>query len=270
MSFFDRFRRNKGKKKSRVDENIPRICFVLCESTEAGNAKNAAKAVNKVFGKGYSVDCSDPNIFVVQKEDTTIGFLAHMPAPVPGEDAQNNADGNFLWPDGKQEACKHQSHVIVTTFGGEELSAVDSAIELTKLALVALDAFDGLGVYWGGAYVCNSRSTFESFSEGISSENLPIPIWLRFQFIGVSDQEIGIYTLGMQQFNLMEIEVDKCKLDAVELFEFVSNIALYLIKSGPVIADGNTVGGDENEQILVRHLPSMIEDTKTVYKIVFD
>jgi hypothetical protein len=160
--------------------------------------------------------------------------------------------------------------VIVTTFGGEELSAVDSAIELTKLALVALDAFDGLGVYWGGAYVCNSRSTFESFSEGISSENLPIPIWLRFQFIGVSDQEIGIYTLGMQQFNLMEIEVDKCKLDAVELFEFVSNIALYLIKSGPVIADGNTVGGDENEQILVRHLPSMIEDTKTVYKIVFD
>jgi len=73
----------------------------------------------------------------------------------------------------------------------------------------------------------------------------------------------------MQQFNLMEIEVDRCDLPAEDLFEFVSNIAHYLIQSGPVIADGNTVGSDENEQILVRHLPSMIDDTKTVYKIVF-
>jgi hypothetical protein len=49
----------------------------------------------------------------------------------------------------------------------------------------------------------------------------------------------------------------------------VSNIAHYLIQSGPVVADGNTVGSDENEQILVRHLPSMTDDTKTVYKIIF-
>ncbi|MEK0425069.1 MAG: hypothetical protein RJB11_1160 [Planctomycetota bacterium] len=270
MSFFDRFRRSRSKKKARLDENMPRFCFVLCESIEPGDPSAAANAVNKVFGRGYSIDCSDPNIFVVQRQDTTIGFLAHMPAPVPGDEAQNNADENFLWPDGKQEASKHQSHVIVTTFGGEDLSPIESAIELTKLALVALQAFDGLGVYWGGANVCNSRSTFESFSEDISTENLPVPMWLRFQFVGVSEHEIGMYTLGMQQFNLMEIEVDKCKLDAIELFEFVSSIALYLIKSGPVIEDGNTVGGDQNEQILVRHLPSMNEETKSVYKIIFD
>jgi hypothetical protein len=37
-----------------------------------------------------------------------------------------------------------------------------------------------------------------------------------------------------------------------------------------VIADGNTVGGDAVQQILVRHLPSMLDETKTVYKILFD
>jgi hypothetical protein len=68
----------------------------------------------------------------------------------------------------------------------------------------------------------------------------------------------------------MEVEVDKCKLSPEDLFEFVSNIAHYLIQSGPVIADGNTVGSDEDEQILVRHLPSMTDDTKTVYKIIFE
>ena len=39
---------------------------------------------------------------------------------------------------------------------------------------------------------------------------------------------------------------------------------------GPVIADGNTVGGDDEERILVRHLPSMIDATREVYKIVFE
>ena len=68
----------------------------------------------------------------------------------------------------------------------------------------------------------------------------------------------------------MDIEVDRCKMDLETLFEFVSNIAHYLIQSGPVIADGNTVGGSEEERILVRHLPSMIEEDRQVYKIVFE
>jgi len=270
MSLFDRFRRNKALKKRSLNEHAPKHCFVICKSVESGDPTQAADAVAKVFGKGYSVDHSDPNIFVVQRGNETVGFLAHMPAPIPGGEAEGNADGNFLWPEGEKEVSQHQSHVIVTTMGAEDKSPIEAAIVLTKLALVALQVFDGLGVYWGNANVCNSRAVFESFSEGMSSEHVPVPIWLRFQFVGVSDTEIGMYTLGMQQFGLMEIEVDRCKLTMEDLFEFVSNIAHYLIQSGPVIADGNTVGGDEKEQILVRHLPSMIEDTKTVYKILFD
>ena len=74
----------------------------------------------------------------------------------------------------------------------------------------------------------------------------------------------------MKQFGLMEIEVDHCRMNLQELFEFVSNLAHYLIQSGPVIADGNTVGGNEEERILVRHRSSMIDQREMVYKIVFE
>jgi hypothetical protein len=47
-------------------------------------------------------------------------------------------------------------------------------------------------------------------------------------------------------------------------------IARYLIQSGPVIADGNTVGESENERILVRHRGSMVDKSRRVYKIVFE
>jgi hypothetical protein len=223
-----------------------------------------------VFGPGYSADVSEGPAIMVSRGTDCVGVLAHMPAPIPTGEAETNADGNFLWPNGKEEASKHASHVIVTNIVAGEMTPVQSAIEVSRLALVALDLFDGIGVYWGNACVCNSRAVFEGFCEDISEENLPVPMWLRFQPVRVSDDEIGLYTLGMKQFGLMEIEVDRCKRDLESLFEFVCNTALYLIRSGPVIEDGNTVGGTAEERILVRHRPSMIDADRKVYKIVFD
>jgi Domain of unknown function (DUF4261) len=118
--------------------------------------------------------------------------------------------------------------------------------------------------------VSNSREVFEDFCENISEEHVPVPVWLRFQLVRASEDELGLYTLGMDQFGLMNLEVDRCKMDVQDLFEFVSNLAHYLIQQGPIIADGNTVGGSEEERILVRHRPSMIDTKRRVYKIVFE
>jgi hypothetical protein len=202
--------------------------------------------------------------------EETVGFLAHMPAPIPGGEAEDNADGNFLWPSGKEEAARHRSHVIVTNIGAGDQTPVQSAIAVARLALVALKLFDGIGVYWGNASVSNSREVFEGFCEDIAEEQVPVPVVLRFQFLRPAENEVGLYTLGMRQFGLMEIEVDRCRMNAQDLFEFVANIAQYLIQNGPVIADGNTVGGSEEERFLVHHRPSMIDQQRRVYKIAFE
>ena len=275
MGIFDFFRKKTpaaGGNAERADseeEHATRHCFVLCRAAEPGDLSRAAEVVARVFGPGYSADAEE-NIITVTFGEDAVGFLAHMPAPIPGGEAEDNADGNFLWPNGKDEAAKHGSHVIVTSIGGGEQTPIQSAIAVSRLALVALDVFDGIGVYWGNASVCNSRRIFEDFCDSISEEHVPVPVWLRFQLVRVSDDEIGLYTLGMPQFGLMDIEVNRCKMDLEDLFEFVSNIAHYLIQSGPVIADGNTVGGSEDERILVRHRPSMIDEDRQVYKIVFE
>ena len=45
---------------------------------------------------------------------------------------------------------------------------------MSRLALVALDVFDGIGVYWGNASVCNWRETFEGFCVVQRIASLPI------------------------------------------------------------------------------------------------
>ncbi|QDT37230.1 DUF4261 domain-containing protein [Stratiformator vulcanicus] len=276
MPFSNPFRRSKSadaKPSGNAAENSEdptRHCFVLCEHAQPGDLSEADQIVAEVFGPGYSADTSEPKVISVMHGKETVGFLAHMPAPIPEGEAEENAAGNFLWPDGKEKVAQHQSHIIVTNVGGSSESAIGSALTVSRLALVALRLYDGMGVYWGNASVCNSREVFESFCEDMSEEQLPVPAWLRFQFGPASENEIGVYTLGMRQFGLMELEVDRCSMDLGELFEFVSNLAHYLILSGPVIEDGNTVGGSEEERILVRHRPSMIEKSRKVYKIVFE
>ena len=270
MGFFDRFRKKKPATES-VQREATRHCFVLCGEAESGDPSRAASVVARVFGQEYSVDVDDAkNVVTVTHGDDTVGFLAHMPAAIPNGEATNNADGNFLWPNGKSEAAAHRSHAIVTNIGAKEQTPVQSAITVSLLALVALEVFNGIGVYWGNASVSHSRRIFEHFSGDISEDHLPVPVWLRFQPVRVSDDEIGLYTVGMKQFGLMDLEVDRCKMNLEDLFEFISNLAHYLIQSGPVIADGNTVGGSEEDRILVRHRPSMIDKDRTVYKVVFE
>lgn len=269
MPIFDRFRKNKPEK-SPDNEHATRHCFVLCKSAVPGDLSSAARIVSEVFGAGYSVKHGEQDIISVVRGDETIGFLAHIPAPIPGGEAEDNAEGNFLWPEGRGEVASHRAHVIVTNVGADDQLPIPSAISVSRLALVALRLFDGIGVYWGNASVCNSRAVFEDFCAEISSEHLPVPVWLRFQLVQPTEDGFGMYTLGMSQFDLMDIEVDCCTLDIGDLFEFVSSIAHYLIQSGPVIADGNTVGGSAEERIRVRHRPSMIDKTKKVYKIMFE
>lgn len=277
MGRFDFFRKKKVTTGSREaaqtcePDHATEHCFVLCRAAEPDGLLRRIEVVEKVFGRGYSVEIDDDNIIVTVKHaNEAVGFLVRAPFPIPTGEAEKCADQNFLWLNGKDEAAKHQSHVIVTSIGSDEQTPVQSAIMVSRLALVALNLFDAIGVYWGNASVCNSRKVFEGFCENMSEEHVPVPMWVRLQVVRASDDEIGMYTLGMDQFGLMDIEVDRCRMNLKQLAAFVGDMAHYLIQRGPVINDGDTAGESDEERVLIRHCPSMIDENRDVYKIVFD
>lgn len=273
MGMFDFFRRKKKNQKVEPKEDessTPMFCFVLCETPVTIEPKRANEVVRRILGKDYSADTSDPNIVSIHQGKEVAGFLAMMPAPIPNEEAENNAEDNFLWPNGREEVAKHTCHVIVTIAGSGDYSPIEAVVAIVRLALVALDLFDGMGVYWGHGSVCNNRETFENFCEDVSPEHVPLPAVMRFQFTSANDDEVALYTLGMNQFGLMDIEVDHSNMELSDLFEYVCNVAHYLVTTGAVIKDGDTIGSDENERIVVRHQPSMIDSSRKVYKILFE
>lgn len=270
MGLFDFFRRKKPASVP-ADTASPvgtRLCFVLCRDATPGDLSRASAVAADIFGYGYTAEVRPEKIVHIMHGDETIGSLGHMATPIPEREAEYAGD-NFLWPNGAVETAAHRAHVVVFLARTGD-SPVEEAMLVTRLALVALELFDGLGVYWGNACVTNSREMFEQCAREMTDEHLPLPVWLRFQPVRADNDEIGMYTLGLKQFGLMEIEIDRSPMELGELFDFVSNLAHYLVMSGPVIKDGNTVGGSEEERILVRYRPSMIERSRRVYKVIFE
>src|SRR5690348_13608237 len=144
MGSFDFFRKKKRAASSNAEggasaaEHVTQHCFVLCKAVAPGDLSRAGECVAQVFGPDYSADVSQGNIITVTHGNDAVGFLAHMPMPVPEEEAEENADRNFLWPNGRSEAATHRSHVVVINAAAGDQTSVQSAIIVSRLALVAL------------------------------------------------------------------------------------------------------------------------------------
>src|SRR5262245_39749456 len=159
MGLLDFFRNKKppaasdSKRDESDAEQATRHCFVLCKTARPRDLSHAGKVVAEVFGPGYSADIGREDLITISatQGESAVGFLAHVPMPIPAGEAEENADGNFLWPNGRAEAGEHRSHVIVTNVGSDDHTPIQSAISVSRMALVALKLFDGIGVYWGNA-----------------------------------------------------------------------------------------------------------------------
>jgi uncharacterized protein DUF4261 len=71
--------------------------------------------------------------------------------------------------------------------------------------------------------------------------------------------KLAARTDGLNAFGMMEVEWRAFEGEATDLYDSMSNIAEYLVTHGPIIADGDTVGGDAPglmPKVIIRHEPS--------------
>ena len=74
---------------------------------------------------------------------------------------------------------------------------------------------------------------------------------------------------GLGAFGVMEIEVIDSKHKPSAILAKLSGLAAYLISSGNVIKDGDTIGEDEKEKIKTHHAASVIGRKEKVLRVEF-
>ncbi len=245
-----------------------KACFVLCREAQVCDQLLEQTLIAE-FGEAVTLTHEGGAAYLVSFSDGQQAFFSHIAAPVPEQEAEKSAMSSSSWPDAQTALAGYGSHIIVAVLSEPE-DAIALNVLLTRLARVALQGFNGLGIYWGAGAVTHSREVFMHMTENVSRHSCPLNAWMRFQLLREDHNKISLYTVGLSQFGLNEIEVTPCDWHPNDLLKLVFNVARYLVQSGPVINDGDTVGGDENERIIVRHAKGMYATDERVYRIMME
>ena len=169
--------------------------------------------------------------------------ISKFPVPVPNEEAEINAENNWMWEEAVEVTKTHKAHIVVAILGDEE-DLISRGLLYTKIMATCCKQEKAIGVFTSG--VVFEPSYYMNAAEMIRDGELPIFTWVWF---GLYRTENGLstYTYGMKDFGKLELEILDADEEAGKLLSFISAIASYILQDDVKLKDGETIGLSEED-----------------------
>ena len=182
--------------------------------------------------------------------------------PIPGGEAEANAENNYMWPDAVKVAKKHSAHIMVAVLGKEE-NLLEKGKLFTKVVAACCRQKYATGVYTSG--VVFEPGFYEGFADMMQNDELPIFNWIWF---GLWRDENGMngYTYGMDVFGKDEMEVLGTDAEPGDLRDFLASLVSYVLENDVKLQDGETIGFTADDKHTITRSPgvSLPEDQMTL------
>ena len=173
--------------------------------------------------------------------------------PIPGGEAEANAENNYMWEDAVKAAREHRAHLLVAVLGKEE-DLLEKGKLFTKVVAACCRQEYATGIYTSG--VVFEPRFYEGFADMIKNDELPIFNWIWF---GLWQNEKGLngYTYGMEAFGKDEMEVLGTDADPNDLRDFLASLASYVLENDVELHDGETIGFTADDKYTITRSPGV-------------
>ncbi|EJZ21525.1 DUF4261 domain-containing protein [Rhizobium sp. Pop5] len=212
---------------------------------------------------------SESKPLFVFHDSTLGGSVMFMDVKAPLAETDPEIRNAWFWPTAWKEISRHQSHIIVAIFGGDGAKQKASALQrMLQLILTSIPSAIGVGYPSSGTLLPTSMA----LSVLEKNDEVAVPLFVSCFFAKENASRFSVPSIfcsteGLGNFGLKEIEARGYPDTIQSLHEFMFGFATYLIECRPNIADGDTVGSDQ-QKILVRIEKSLIRK-KQVYSLYF-
>jgi len=182
----------------------------------------------------------------------------HMKVQYP-DDLEGPIATTWLWPREPSigNVKQHRSFLHVTMMGGAA-DPVRRRLTLTAVTALAAKQSGVMAVYWGDASLVIFPPLFVDMAEENNTpQSPPLYLWVDLRAFRNEDGTTALFTVGLAPLGHMEIEIPRIKMEIGELREWLVEIICYLLENGPVLMDGQTIGMSAEQQIRIRHCPSI-------------
>ncbi|WP_050697365.1 DUF4261 domain-containing protein [Anaeromassilibacillus senegalensis] len=244
-------------------EGGPFVSFILLNSVAFDMEKLLSDLKND-----WGIDVADDDLTwendtVVCTIDGMTATVSLMPAPVPNEEAVENARTNFRWPEAVSVAEAHRAHLLVAVLPQGQ-SLAQAGIVMVKLGSSCLKQKNATAINTLGSVL--APDFYIDFAEGYLNNSL-FPI-MNLVFFGLYSRDKGktvcAYTYGMHCFCKDEIEILDSPHPAQEVMELLTGIASYVIEEDVLLQDGETIGFSEEQKLPIQKSEGQALDGKTL------
>ena len=244
MGFFNR----KKKQKAQAEKSGSFVGFVLLDDI-ALDLDALVKNLQEDWGITIAADdIDDKEKRFVSMQDGMMLAVSLMPAPVPNDEAIQNAKTNWLWPEAVSVAEAHKAHIMVAVMGmGQD--SLHTASMYVKVCASCLALSNATGMNTLGS-VLEPELYIETAKMHIANNALPIMNLVFFGLYSNNGGETGCgYTYGMDLFGKQNIEIIDSTHTPAEIHDFMVNIAGYVIESDVTLKNGETLGYSAEQKL---------------------
>ena len=186
---------------------------------------------------------------------------------IPDNEAEINAENNYMWPEAIEVAKAHKAHIMVAVLGEEE-KLLERGKLFTKAMAVCCKQKYATGVYTSG--VVFEPRFYEGLADMLKEDELPIFNWVWF---GLYRSEGGLngYTYGMDVFGKEEMEVLNTDAEPEDLRDFLASLASYVLACDVTLQDGETIGFSADDKHTITRSPGVsLPEEQMTLKISYE
>ncbi|WP_370826793.1 DUF2185 domain-containing protein [Fournierella massiliensis] len=173
--------------------------------------------------------------------------------PIPGGEAEGNAENNYMWEDAVKVAKEHRAHLMVAVLGKEE-DLLEKSKLFTKVVAACCRQEYATGIYTSG--VVFEPRFYGGFADMMRDDELPIFNWIWF---GLWRDENGMngYTYGLDVFGKDEMEVLGTNAKPSDLRDFLASLVSYVLENDVELHDGETIGFAADDKHTITRSPGV-------------
>jgi len=238
------------------------VGFVLLDEVRF-DAGKYVKDLKEDWNLDYDFEITQEDNTIIADYNGMIMTASLMPAPIPDNEAVEQAKTNYRWKEAVEAAEKHKAHLLVSLINRGDVDNIEGAKHYVKLLANATKQEGCLGINILGT-VIHPQMYYDFAKLYDENDDFPIENIIYIGLYGDENNTVSGYTYGLEQFGKKELEIIKSLEEAEEVYNFLASISDYIITSDVVLNDGETIGFSEEQKIQISVSKGIALDGETI------
>lgn len=238
------------------------VGFVLLDEVRF-DAEKYVKDLKEDWNLDYDFEITQEDNTIIADYNGMIMTASLMPAPIPDNEAVEQAKTNYRWEKAVEAAEKHKAHLLVSVINRGDVDNIEGAKHYVKLLANATKQEGCLGINILGT-VIHPQMYYDFAKLYDENDDFPIENIVYIGLYGDENNTVSGYTYGLEQFGKKELEIIKSLEEAEEVYNFLASISDYIITSDVVLNDGETIGFSEEQKIQISVSEGIAVDGETI------